>query len=133
MSDRAGKQRAASMEFVETILRDAQKQGQSRLRSFLASLGTVPVFGLGLGFSPAPQSRLRSFLASLGTVPVFGLGLGFSPAPQSRLRSCLASLGTVPVFGSALGFSPAQLMRDTSGTLDGVSIVHAPMERIPKE
>ena len=79
MSDRAGKQRAASMEFVETILRDAQKQGQSRLRSFLASLGTVPVFGLGLGFSPAP------------------------------------------------------LMRDTSGTLDGVSIVHAPMERIPKE
>ena len=79
MSDRAGKQRAASMEFVETILRDAQKQGQSRLRSFLASLGTVPVFGLGLGFSPAP------------------------------------------------------LIRTTSGTRNGVTIVQGTTERIPKE
>ena len=79
------------MEFVETILRDAQKMGQSRLRSFLASLGTVPIFGLALGFSAAPQSRLRSFLASLGTVPIFGLVLGFSPAPLSPIRPDVSS------------------------------------------
>ena len=36
---------------VESILRKAQKQGQSRLRSCLASLGTVPVFGRAIGFS----------------------------------------------------------------------------------
>ena len=55
-SDPARRERAVSMEFVEMNLRDAQKMGQSRLRSFLASLGTVPIFGPGLGFSPAPLS-----------------------------------------------------------------------------
>ena len=79
MSDRAGKQRAVFAELVESISRKAQKQGQSRLRSFLASLGTVPVFGLGLGFSPAP------------------------------------------------------LIRTTSGTRNGVTIVQGTTERIPKE
>ena len=45
------------MEFVETNLRDAQKMGQSRPRSFLASLGRVPIFGLGFGFSLAAQTH----------------------------------------------------------------------------
>ena len=49
------RQRAAFLKYVESISRKAQKQGQSRLRSYLASLGTVPVFGRAIGFSPAPR------------------------------------------------------------------------------
>ena len=42
------------MKLVESISRIAQKQGQSRLRSCLASLDTVPVFEPAIDFSPAP-------------------------------------------------------------------------------
>ena len=40
-SDCAQRQRAAFVELVESISRKAQKQGQSRLHSCLASLGTT--------------------------------------------------------------------------------------------
>ncbi len=65
-----------SMEFVETNLRDAQKMGQSRLRSFLASLGTVPIFGLGLGFLPPPLMRYLSEMR---------IGLSIVPATTERI------------------------------------------------
>ncbi len=68
-SDPARRERGVSMELAEMKARDAQKMGRFRLRSFLASLGTVPIFGLGLGLSPAPQTRLRSFRATLAPVP----------------------------------------------------------------
>ena len=44
-----------------------QKQGQSRLRSFLASQGTVPGFGLAFSCSSAPQSTFS------GVCNFFGL------------------------------------------------------------
>jgi len=60
--------RMEKLALVPLIARKAQKQGQSRLRAYLASpiaasvplsakgMGTVPGFGPALGFSPAPQS-----------------------------------------------------------------------------
>ena len=47
-----------------------KKRGQSRLRSYLASLGTVPVFGPAPGISSAPIDVSPLVRGGTGILPV---------------------------------------------------------------
>ena len=81
------RQRAAFLKYVESISRKAQKQGQSRLRSCLASLGTVPVFESRFRGRPESRDNPVSARASLRLVQSLFLRVDFAEGPKA---------GTIP-------------------------------------
>ena len=118
MSDRARRLRAAFVKLVESISRKAQKQGQSRLRSCLASLGTVPVFGPAIAFSPAPPTPFP--VTCLRTLVCWAVCWGVL---------AVADPGTEDLFG---GGAPVKLAAGQIFDASGVALLSwIPVEDFP--